>query len=77
MPAAIAHTMGAAGTLPVGMAGQHQPPLGLAGVDPAEAGSGEGHKQPRMLSHRFGDALAALEPSGEKLVGIGPVGGRT
>jgi hypothetical protein len=30
-----------------------------------------------MLVDRLGDALAALEPGGEQLVGIGPVGGRT
>ena len=49
VPAAIPQAVGAAGTLPVGVTGQHQPPLGLAGVDPAEAGGGEGHEQPRML----------------------------
>jgi hypothetical protein len=77
MPAAIPGAVRAASALPVGVAGQHQPPLGLAGVDPAEAGGGEGHEQPRMLADRLGDALAALQPSGEQLVGIGPVGGRT
>jgi hypothetical protein len=74
MPAAIPYTVRAAGTLPVGTAGQHQAALGLAGVDPAEAGGGEGHEQPRMLADRVGHALAALEPGGEELVGIGPVG---
>jgi hypothetical protein len=69
--------MRAAGTLPMRMAGQHQPPLGLAGVDPAEARGGEGHEQPRMLVDRLGHALAALEPSGEQLVGIHAIGGRT
>ena len=77
VPAAIPDAVRAAGTLPVGVAGQHQPPLRLAGVDPAEAGSGEGHEQPRMRRHRLGDALAALEAGGQELVGIGPVGGRT
>jgi hypothetical protein len=77
MPAAIPRAMRAAGTLPMGMAGQHQTPLGLAGVDPAEARSGEGHEQPRMLVDRLGDALAPLEPGGKQLVGISPVGGRT
>jgi hypothetical protein len=77
MPAAIPCAMRAASALPVGMAGQHQAALGLAGVDPAEAGRGEGHEQPRMLVDRLGDALAALQPGGQQLVGIGPVGGRT
>ena len=48
VPAASPGAVRAAGTLPVGVAGQHQPPLRLAGVDPAEAGGGEGHEQPRM-----------------------------
>ena len=69
--------MGAAGTLAVRVAGQYQPPLGLAGVDPAEAGGGEGHEQPEMDGHRVGDALAAFQAGGEELVGVGPVGGRT
>jgi hypothetical protein len=30
-----------------------------------------------MLSHRLGDALAALEPGDQELVGVGPVDGRT
>jgi hypothetical protein len=30
-----------------------------------------------MLRDRLGDALAALEPSGQELVGVSPVGGRT
>jgi hypothetical protein len=77
MPAAIPRAMPAAGTLPVGVTGQHQAALGLAGVDPAEAGRGEGHEQPRMLVDRLRDALAALEPGGQQLVGISPVGGRT
>jgi hypothetical protein len=77
MPAAIPHTVGAAGTLAVRVAGQHQPPLGFAGVDLAEAGGGEGHEQPRMLRDRLGDALAALQPGSQELVGVGPVGGRT
>jgi hypothetical protein len=68
---------GAAGTLAVRVAGQHQPPLGFAGVDLAEAGGGEGHEQPRMLADRLRNALAALEPGGQELVGVGPVGGRT
>jgi hypothetical protein len=77
VPAAIPVAVRAAGTLPVGVAGQHEPPLGLAGVDAAEAGGGEGHKQPRMPGHGLGDALAALQPGGEELVGIRPIGGRT
>ena len=63
MPAAIPAAMRAAGTLPVGVAGQHQPPLGLARVDPAEGRRGEGHEQPRMGGHGVGDALAALSPA--------------
>ena len=77
VPAAIPDAVGAAGTLAVGVTGQHQPPLRLARVDAAEAGGGEGHEQPRMLADRLGDALAALEPGGQELVGVGPVGGRT
>ena len=77
VPAAIPVAVGATGTLPVGVAGQHQPPLRLARVDPAEAGSGEGHEQPGMGRHRLGDALAALEAGGQELVGVGPIGGRT
>ncbi len=77
MPAAIPGAVGAASTLPVGMAGQHQPPQRLSTVDAAEAGSGEGHEQPRVLGHRLRDALAALQPSREELVGVSPVGGRT
>ena len=59
------------------MTRQHQAALRLAGVDSAEAWGGEGHEQPRMGGHGLGDALAALEPSGQELVGIRPVGGRT
>jgi hypothetical protein len=77
MPAASPQTMRAAGTLPVRAAGQHQPPLRLPRVDSAEAGGGEGDEQARMGGHRLGDALAALEPRGEELVGVGAVGGRT
>jgi hypothetical protein len=61
MPAASPLAVRAAGTLAVRMAGQDQPPLGLARVDPAEAGGGEGDEQPRMGGHRLGDALAALQ----------------
>src|SRR4029450_9604110 len=68
--------MRAASALPVWVAGQHQPPLGLPAVDAAEAGGGEGHEQPRMLADAVGDARATLEASGQKLVGIGPVGSR-
>ncbi len=77
VPAASPPVMGAAGTLPVGVAGQHEAPLGLAGVHAAEAGGGEGHEQPRMVGHGVGDALAALQPGREELVGVGPVGGGT
>jgi hypothetical protein len=77
VPAAIPLTMRTASTLAVRVTGQHEATLGLAGVDAAEAGGGEGHEQPRMGGHRLRDALAALEASGEQLVGIGPVGGRT
>jgi hypothetical protein len=59
--------------LAVGVAGQHQPPLRPPGMDPAEARGGERHEQPRMRRHRFGDALAAPQPSGKKLVGVGAV----
>jgi len=51
--------------------------LWVAGVDLAEAGGGEGDEQPRMLRDRLGDALAALQPSGQELVGIRPVDGGT
>ena len=77
MPAAIPVAMRAARHLPIRVAGQHQPALGLAGVDLAERWGGEGHEQPRMLRDAVGDALAALETGGEELVGVGPVGGRT
>jgi hypothetical protein len=77
VPAASPYPVRAAGTLPVGLAGQHQPPLRLARVDPAEAGSRKGHEQPRMGRHRVGDALATLEAGGQELVGVGPIGGRT
>jgi hypothetical protein len=77
MPAAGPGAVGAAGALPMRVTGQHQPALGLAGVDPAEAGGGEGHEQPRMLRDAVGDALAALEAGGQELVGVGPVDGRT
>jgi hypothetical protein len=40
VPAAGPPAVGAASTLPVRVAGQHQAPLGLAGMDPAEAGGG-------------------------------------
>jgi hypothetical protein len=77
VPAAIPGAVGAAGAMPVGVAGQHQPPLRLAGVNAAEAGGGEGHEEPRMRGDRLGHALTTLEPSGEELVGISSVGGRT
>ena len=77
VPAAIPVAVGAADTLAVWVAGQHQAALGLASVDPAEARGGEGHEQPRMLAHRLGDALAALEAGGQELVGVGPVDGGT
>jgi hypothetical protein len=77
VPAAIPQAMRAAGTLPVRVAGQHQPPLGLAGVDLAEAGGGEGDEQPRVPADAVRDALAALEAGGQELVGVGPVGGST
>jgi len=77
VPAAIPQAMWAPVPLTVRVTGQHQAPLGLAGVDPAEAGGGKGHEQPRMHADRLGDALAALEPGGEQLVGIGLVGRRT
>jgi hypothetical protein len=77
VPAASPQPVRTAGALPVGMAGQHQAPLRLARVDPPEAGRGEGHEQPRMLADAVRDALAALQPSGQELVGISPVDGRT
>jgi hypothetical protein len=75
VPAAITKAMRAAGTLAARVTGQHQPPLRLAGVDAAEGWGGEGDEQPRMDGDRVGDALAALEPSGEELVGISPIHG--
>jgi hypothetical protein len=60
------------GRLPVRMAGQHEAPLDLARMDPAEGWGGEGHEQSRMPSHR----LATLEAGRQELVGVGPVGGR-
>src|SRR5829696_8661615 len=77
MPAASPAAVGAAGTLPVRMTRQHQAALRLPTVDLAEARGGEGHEQSRMLAHRLGDALAALQPSSQELVGVGPVGSRT
>jgi hypothetical protein len=77
MPAASPGAMRTAGTLAVGVTRQHQPPLRSARVDAAEAGGGEGDEQPRMGGHRLGDALAALQPGGQELVGVSPVGGRT
>jgi hypothetical protein len=77
VPAASPDTVGTAGSLPVGVAGQHEAPLCLARVDLAEAGGREGHEQPRMLADRLGDALATLQPSRQELVGVRPVGGRT
>src|SRR5512132_2177741 len=77
MPAAIPNTMRTASTLPIRVTRQHQPPLRPPRVHAAERWSGEGHEQPRMLADAVGDALAALEPSGQELVGVGPVGGRT
>ena len=58
------------------MAGIHQPPLGLAGMDLAERRRGEGHEQPGMAGHRLGDALAATQPSGEEVELVGLVGRR-
>ena len=75
VPAAIPQAMRAAGTLAVRMAGQHQASLGSAAVDPAEAGRGEGHEQPRMLTDAVRDALAPLKAGGEQLVGVGSIGG--
>ena len=69
--------MWAAGTLPVRVAGQHQPALDLAGVDPAEGWRGEGDEQPRMLADAVRDALATLQPSRQELVGVRSIGGRT
>ena len=63
--AASRQAMRAAGTLPVGVARQHRPPLGLAGVDLAERRGGEGDEQPRMGGHRLGDTLATIEPGGK------------
>jgi hypothetical protein len=77
MPAASPGAVRAAGTLSVRVTRQDEAALSLAGVDPAEARGGEGDEQPRMPSYALGDALAALEPGGEELVGIGSVGGRT
>src|SRR4029453_18318888 len=62
--------------LPVGMAVEHQPPLGLAGVDPTKRWRGEGHEQPWMGGHSVGDALAAPQPGGQELVAVGLVGRR-
>jgi hypothetical protein len=75
MPAACSEAVGAAGSLAVGVAGQHQPASCLPGVDPPKAGGGEGDEQPRMPGHGLGDALATFEAGGQELVGVGPVGG--
>jgi len=77
MPAASPAAMRAAGALAVRMAGQDQPPLCSPVVDAAEARGGEGHEQPRMASHALGDALAALQPGGQQVVGVSPVDGCT
>ena len=76
LPAASPPAMRAALALPVGVAGEHQQPLGLAGVDLAEAGGGEGDEQPRMPGHRLRDALAAAQAGGQELEAVGLVGGR-
>jgi hypothetical protein len=76
LPAAQPPAMRAGSTLPIGVAGEHQQPLGLAGVDPAKGGGGEGHKQSRMGADRLGDALATAQPSGQELKAVGLVGRR-
>jgi hypothetical protein len=76
LPAADPAAVRAALTLPEGMAGVHQPPLGLAGVDLAERWRGEGHEQPWMLGHRLGNALATPQTGGQKLEAVSPVGRR-
>jgi hypothetical protein len=62
--------------LPIGMTGEHQQPLGLAGVDPAEGGGGEGHEQPWMASHPLRDTLAAAQPGRQELELVTLVGRR-
>jgi hypothetical protein len=62
VPAAGPLAVGAAVALAVGVAGQDEAPLGLAGVEAAEAGGGEGHEQPRMGGHRLGDELRTAGP---------------
>src|SRR4029450_8464586 len=76
LPAPRPPAMRTGRALPVGMAGIHQPPLGLAGVDSAERWRGEGHEQPRMHRHRLGDTLAASQPSGQELEAVALVGRR-
>src|SRR4030095_13659959 len=51
-------------------------PLRPARVDQAEAGSGEGHEQPRMPTDRLRHALAAPQPGGKKVELVGLVGRR-
>jgi hypothetical protein len=63
VPAAHRLAVGAAGALPVRVTGQHQTAMGLAGVDPAEAGGGEGDEQPGMPCHALGDALPPFNPA--------------
>ena len=74
VPAAIPHTVRAAGTLPVGVTRQYEAPLRLPGVDPTEAGGGEGHKQPRMGGHRLGHSFATAQPSRQEVEAVGLVG---
>jgi hypothetical protein len=75
LPAASPLAMRALLALPVGMAGEHQQPLDLAGVDSAEGWRGEGDEQPGMGCHRLGDALAAAEAGGQELEAVGLVDG--
>ena len=76
LPASSPATVRAPLALPVGMAGEYQQPLRLAGVDPAKRWRGEGHEQPGMPGYRVGDALATSEAGGQELELVGLIGRR-
>ena len=59
-----------------GTAGQHLAAALAAGVDRAEGRGGEGGEHARVLSDRFGDALAAGQAGADELAGVALVDGR-